>query len=169
MALPEDHNVRLAIKGHIEIEAPKAIVNPYWTLDEIEVDSWPGELVSIANLPSRPGDNKRTHGYVITRFETDGQIVGGGQTPSKRVWEYIIFGMHYHDWTNYTTNSDRLFNAEIDRIVARFDGISKMPDSAAQLAGAQMETLLRFRIERGKYGGKLHHVAVGRFKLNPCE
>lgn len=153
-----DDGVRTAIKAKIELVAPLAVVLPQWTLGSLEdVANWPGILKS-------QNDAGRTHGYVIEREETDGRIKGGGQSPMERIWTYLIFGLHYYLTANDFSNSRKLFNAEIDAICAEFDTLA----SGMDIGGAKRVEPLRFRLDLKPYGGKLHHVGLGRLVLRPC-
>jgi hypothetical protein len=155
MSYPSDKAVRAAIRAVIVGAAPLAKVLTRWTLGSIEnSNDWPGELKAIT-------DQQRTHGYVITREEISGEPAGS--SIKGRIWTYTIFVLHYHASGNDALNSEDVFSAELDAVVAAFDLIDN-----ANIGGAKRREPIRFRTDLKTYGGKLHHVALGTLILEPC-
>lgn len=153
MPLPSDKDVRAAIKAVIAAAAPNAVVAGRWVL-KFEPAQWPGLLKSSA-------DSGRTHGYVITRSRTGpASLLGVGRV--KRLWAYTILGLHYYETGTDTTNSEDLFKAEIDAIVAALD--------AGSIAGTKQvtEELVFFQEDLKQYGTEFVHVALGTYVVEPC-
>ena len=144
--------VRASIKDVIQAAAPNAVIYPWWILGHKE-NHWPGLLRSSA-------DDNKVHGYVITRSSNEGTETGSRCV--RRYWSYELWGFHYYETGNSTSNTDLTFNAEIDAITDSFDQITEL---ALPLQRRQVP---KWIIDLGLYGGELLHFAVGSLTIEAC-
>jgi hypothetical protein len=152
MPIPTDAQIREQIAAAIQIAAPKAIVFPFWVIGFNETD-WPGALIS-------PNDEKRVHGYVIGRRETDGFKRGNGCV--RRTYGYFILGMHYYSGGPVTNNSEKLFSAEVDAITDKFDKPELLNSILARVQPLKLECFMRTL-------GQQVHISRGTLFLSPCD
>jgi hypothetical protein len=158
MALPSDDDVRIAIKARIVLKAPLAVVKHRWEL-KFDPTQWPGLLRS-------PADQGRTHGYVITRVNNRGRRQGVGRVA--RFWTYRIMALHYYDTGTDSVNSEKLFKAELDAIVANFDANGNISNETGILAMLLEDQLLEFNEDGSKQFGSDCLFALGTLIVEPC-
>lgn len=162
MPTPTDATIRTALKTVIETAAPLAIVFPWWALGADE-DEWPAILRSSADAS---GGRNRVHGYVITRSSNDAtEGRGGRRNPEsvKRLFQYTILALHYYNTASTTaSNSDVVFNTELDAISDALDDLTTV---SSTLARAEP---IAWAINLKSFGGELLHVARGLVSIPSC-
>lgn len=153
--------IREAIKEVVEAAAPLAVVFSWWCLRP-DPNTWPGILT-----PTSGADSDKPHGYVITRRRTE--PTGGGDDGRinvcrvRRLFNYDIIGIHYHDTGNEDANSDLKFNAELDAICDSFINKENFQDTA--LARSHVP---EFAVDLRMLGGSLKHFALGSLVVEQC-
>ena len=150
MAAYTDLQIRTAILGVLAAAAPNAIIFPWWALAH-DPDTWPAIL-----KPSTGPDAGKTHGYILTRMNSEG--TRRNSECVKRLFSYAIWGFYFYDETsNNTTSSDVRFNAELDTITNAFIIAASLP---AELRKVQEEP--QFKVDLASLGGELLHYATGQ-------
>lgn len=150
---PNDSQIRSTLRTLVQDAAPTAIVFPRWELGYNPVE-WPG-LIRSSN------DNDRAHGWVITRRAIDAEK--NGQRCPKRDYVYAVWGFHYYLTGDDATNSEDLFQAEVDAVCATLDTDLKTAHPELRLIEP-----IGFQLDLYGFGGELLHVAQGRLVVQPC-
>lgn len=150
---PNDKQIRTSIAALIQVAVPLSIVFPRWILG-YDPAEWPALLRS-------PSDGNRAHGWIVTQRNDDGTVKG--QRCIDRDYTYAVWGFHYYDTGNDALNSEDLFSAEREAVVATLD-----KDLAPLLPQLSVRTPVSFQYDLFPFGGELMHVAQGRLVVRPC-
>ena len=145
-----ESQIRAAIKTVLAAAAPNAVIFPWWALGH-DPNTWPGIL-----KPSSGPDANKTHGYIFTRINTEGERRNSECV--RRRFQYVIWGFYFYDETSTNTDSsDIRFNAELDAINNAFITPSSLP---LELRRVQEEP--EFKLDLAVLGGETLHYATGR-------
>lgn len=151
--MTDDKTLRRQIASQIRIAAPLAIVWPRWVLGA-EVRDWPAVMRSSL-------DSNRVHGWCVSR-----RTVPVTEEMSDHVSlspRYTISGVHYHLVGTDDDNTEDLFQAEIDAIIAQF---AMHDETAIEIANHDG---MQFRIiGYQNSGAELLHWALADLTLYIC-
>ena len=107
-----DYKIRTSIADLIKRAAPKAVVINRNDIYSVGANGEPAMFRSA-------GDANKVHGWMIARragekTREDGRGVN-------RTHRYVIVGMHYFDFGTDASNSETLFQLEVDRVSVALD------------------------------------------------
>lgn len=148
-----DHDIKGAIAEVIAGAAPKAVIFPWWALGRNQAE-WAGLLRS-------PEDDDRAHGWIITRRANQRIGLVGGASEQRRT--YYLWLFHYYDTGNAESNSDDLFQAELDAVGDAFADRYGIPALISDHEEFQVPI-----IDLISSGDELLHVGYGQLILTVC-
>ena len=138
------------LKTVVQAAAPLAVVFPWWCLG-FDMSRWPGLLTS-------PDDDDRPHGWVITRMSILRTEAAQGLTDRRAV--YAIWGFHDYSTGSEASNSEDLFQAELDAVA---DALG-----SDVVTGVHLEPLQYPQIQLSKFDQELLHLAKGDIGVVYC-
>ena len=152
-----DQNIREALRDLVVEYAPKSVCFDWWILGA-KRDQWPGKLRST-NDPGSDG-KPRVHAYVISRVEASGEWKTGNCAKNENYYE--LWAFHYYETGTEASNTDLLFNAELDALRWRYNDLSlittDLPTQAETLSSRIIP--LSWRMDTDWFGGELLHFAT---------